>query len=896
MSIPSLLLRAATVSALLALPRPALAQCVPHWGSTFNAPPGAGANDDVYCLLAFDDGSGPSLFAGGSFTALTGGVSAKRVARWDGTTWHTLGTGTNSDVLALCAFDEGSGPRLFACGAFGTAGGAPASRIARWDGSSWSALGAGLGGGTAQALAVYDDGSGPRLYAGGGFSSAGGATANHIASWNGATWAPLLQTQPGGSVINGLSGIVDALCVYDDGNGPKLYAGGAFGLQRWNGTAWEGLPVGGPVHALTIDDDGSGPSLVVGGELTFAGVAVNNIARLQGTVWSALGSGVGGAFSASVRGLCGFDDGSGPALYAAGNFTTAGGLPARNIARWRNGSWSALGDGLDNQAWALARYPSSGPAALVVGGIFQIAGGAPAKSVARWDGSAFSLVGAGSPLAGLNNIALASLVFDDGNGPALFVGGSFTAAGQLAVGGIARWSGTAWSAIGGSGPVLPVSINSMTVHDDGSGTRLFASGSFVNGSAPSEQRVARWDGATWTLLPGQALARGLLSFDDGSGRALYACGSFTSINGVAANCVARWDGTNWNALGSGLDFQANALAVFDAGSGPVLVAAGYFTHAGGVPAAYVAQWNGTAWSELGSGGQPTESLLVADLGSGPALFAGVSAGVLRLTGSNWSQLGAAFPNALVFALDLFDDGSGARLVAAGNASNGSSDWGVRSWDGSAWTALGGNLAFGIAHTLSVFDGLPGGSPDLYVGGVFPSAGGAPASNLAVWEGCLANVSSFCAGDGTLVPCPCANNGASGRGCNNSAATGGARLDAHGTTNPDTLQLSAANELPSALSIFLQGGSQIAPVSFGDGLRCAGSPLVRLYAKSASSGAVTAPGAGDLPITTRSAQLGDTIAPGSTRSYQTYYRDANPGFCPAPQGNTFNVSNGVRVVW
>ncbi|HPQ67446.1 MAG TPA: hypothetical protein PLI51_12025, partial [bacterium] len=37
---------------------------------------------------------------------------------------------------------------------------------------------------------------------------------------------------------------------------------------------------------------------------------------------------------------------------------------------------------------------------------------------------------------------------------------------------------------------------------------------------------------------------------DGSG-AIYAAGSFTQVGAVAANRVARWDGSSWSALGSG---------------------------------------------------------------------------------------------------------------------------------------------------------------------------------------------------------------------------------------------------------------------------------------------------------------------------------------------------------
>ena len=96
------------------------------------------------------------------------------------------------------------------------------------------------------------------------------------------------------------------------------------------------------------------------------------------------------------------------------------------------------------------------------------------------------------------------------------------------------------------------------------------------------------------------------------------------------------------------------------------------------------------------------------------------------------------------------------------------------------------------------------------------------------------------------------------------------------------------------SIFLQGDTLLTDGAvFGDGIRCAGGDLLRLYTKTASSGAVTAPEAGDPSITARSAALGDPIAPGSPRFYQVYYRDPEAAFCP---GATFNVGNALRIVW
>ena len=157
---------------------------------------------------------------------------------------------------------------------------------------------------------------------------------------------------------------------------------------------------------------------------------------------------------------------------------------------------------------------------------------------------------------------------------------------------------------------------------------------------------------------------------------------------------------------------------------------------------------------------------------------------------------------------------------------------------------------------------------------------------------------FCFGDGTqTTPCPCGNNGLAGRGCDNSAATGGAQLSASGSTVPDTIVLSSQGELGTALSIFLQGNAALANgVVFGDGVRCAGGSLKRLFVKNAAGGTASAPGAGDPSVSLQSANLGDPIAPGTQRWYQTYYRDPNLGFCASPTGNSWNVSSGVRLDW
>src|SRR5262249_10567947 len=141
-----------------------------------------------------------------------GGKSANRIAKWNGAAWDALAGGissVNGEVHALAVYDDGGGPALYVGGVFTAAGGLPAARIAKWDGSTWSALGTGMSGGAApvavHALAVFDDGSGPALYAGGAFTTAGGVNARRIAKWNGSSW----------SGVQTLDEAVHALAVFD---------------------------------------------------------------------------------------------------------------------------------------------------------------------------------------------------------------------------------------------------------------------------------------------------------------------------------------------------------------------------------------------------------------------------------------------------------------------------------------------------------------------------------------------------------------------------------------------------------------------------------------------------------------------------------------------------------
>jgi hypothetical protein len=342
--------------------------------------------------------------------------------------------GLNDAPNALVVFNDGTGSALYAGGSFTTAGGNAAARVAKWNGQAWSNLGLGITGGPVSALIVFDDGTGPALYAGGSFTTAGGNSVNHIAKWNGQAWS---------AVGAGISDNVLAFGVYNDGTGPALYAGGGlftpFGshgfVNKWTGSTW--VSVGGGVNsvvnALTVFNDGTGNRLYAGGSITQAGgaggVTVSGIASWNGSQWAALGQGVNG----SVNTLLTFDSGDGPGLYVGGGFSTAGTTSASNVARWTT-SWSALGAGSFRTVYSLESFNDGTGAALYLAAGFNAGPfGTSTGYVSKWDGVNWNQVG------GTMNLPVQCLgVFNDGRS-ALFAGGQFTTIDGSSYPRIARW-------------------------------------------------------------------------------------------------------------------------------------------------------------------------------------------------------------------------------------------------------------------------------------------------------------------------------------------------------------------------------------------------------------------------------------------------------------------------
>ncbi len=468
-------------------------------------------------------------------------------------------------------------------------------------------------------------------------------------------------------------------------------------------------------------------------------------------------------------------------------------------------------------------------------------------------------------------------VYDDGSGPLLVVGGAFDFAGGIPANGIATWDGTSWAPLGGGfvnrDPAWGNSrrVEAVAVYDDGlgGGPKIFAGGYFTS----PVRLFARWDGSSWTGM-GDAMGTceqfedavlSLKVFDDGSGAALYAGGIF-AVGPIGG--VARWNGIQLRPVGNLFDFSCfGAVFALDAdgdssANGGTLYAGGVWSQNMSVPSS-VAAWNGSSWQAVGS-----------------------------LTG-------------LTFALEMFDDGTGAgsALYADGQTQIPSPNR-ILKWDGTAWQIIG-TMAPGSSAVRAIYSfDDSGDGADLWIGGVVTSIGAVPVQRLAKYTGCGGLGENYCFGDGSLpTPCPCAPpdivpnpSGASDSGCANSLNPGGAKLSAVGATTPDTARfVCRVGGNYAGFGFLLKGtAADLAGVASHDGIRCVSGALLRVGAHNAGTygaplGTWTYPNnVQTLPVHAATAQQY-----GQDAHYQLFYRNAVPGFCTAA---TANFSNAVSIGW
>ncbi|MFK7739587.1 MAG: hypothetical protein AB8H80_04620 [Planctomycetota bacterium] len=508
-----------------------------------------------------------TIMPNGDLVAASPAANGDRLARWNGVSWLTFGSGMTGFVATVESLANGD---LLVGGPFIISGATPIEGIARWNGSNWSPVGNSLPGYTIEDITVLP--SGDIIAAGTGMGPQG----NNISRFDGSSWQPL------GS---GLDGTADTLLQQPNGD---LIVGGFFrmaglttinGIGRWNGTSWS--PLAGGVDAgfgdvRSLAQTATGDVLAAGRFQSIGQTGANNIARFDGTSWHALVAGTNR--SAACVTATGSDT-----YCVGGQFTSIGGVAANSIASWDGSAWSNLGSGCDNTVFDVVRMPNGD---IIAGGAFDSAGGAPANKIARWDGATWSPLGSGLQSASLSTRVHSMAVLPDGR---LVVGGDFDIAGNVAANNIAIWDGLSWAPLG---PGSAGAVTTLLAMPNGD---VVVDG-FFNG--PPAYRLARWDGASWQQLgstPVLVIMRKLSLLPNGD---IVANGLFNQIGGVAARNIARWDGSAWQPYGTGMSGSSRDSLALPNGD---LLATGAFTSAGGVPVRRIARWDGSNWNAIGSG-------------------------------------------------------------------------------------------------------------------------------------------------------------------------------------------------------------------------------------------------------------------------------------------------------
>lgn len=235
------------------------------------------------------------IYIYGAFSSIGDSVTVSQgsnfsVAMWDGTKWNSLGTlGTTNNVVFGVCYDS-TNDLLYAVGQFTQIYGVSANRVAVFNGTSWSAMGAGANS-TVYSCAL--DGNND-LYIGGAFGAVTNVSSvsntTGIAKWDSSesTWVSVVTAS-----------VANIRAMHYDSDENDLYVGGSFSsangvsntraLAKFDITAdtWSSIGTFSSGTIYSIEYVGSG-ALYIGGQFDDNGTDVAY--RNSGGTWTDLGT------------------------------------------------------------------------------------------------------------------------------------------------------------------------------------------------------------------------------------------------------------------------------------------------------------------------------------------------------------------------------------------------------------------------------------------------------------------------------------------------------------------------------------------------------------------------------------------------------------------------------
>lgn len=560
------------------------------------------------------------VYIGGSFDEVDD-LFVRRAARWNGSSWSSLGNGLymgDSGNEAVVRAIAGVNGLVYVGGEIDEvfnrdhlAENVVVNHLAVYDPATdiWSDVGGGTSA-RVRTLTAHED----ALYVGGGFFRAGGNTVNGIAKWQNNQWSAL---------DTGVDGWVDSIKVLGD----DVYVGGGFydasgvadtdSLARWDGSQWHSMgtsdfffnPAENYISALGVFPDGR---VLVGGEFgEYAPRLFEHIAFWNGTNWQGSGLGFEDG-STTFVGADGYAVAVAPNghVFVGGDFEHISGLPYSHIAMWDGNRWNDLAGGVNGDISSLILR---GDYLYVGGGFATVGNNIQSARVARWHipSQTWSAVGSGFPGGYVSTMAFV--------GDTLFVGGSGFAFDDECC--LLKWNpdenGGAWQAFSeafvtdryvSSICCRETAVRAMASDDE----VLMVGGVWVD----VERRIGRdqvTDGDLFLYHPATDSIADFGTGIDGSSlvsineiaithSGVYIGGEFSSINGLLASNIARLTADGWSSLNvvvAGDDPLVTSVVQ----NGNELYMAGSFDEVGGIPAYNVARLDLTTnrWSALGCG-------------------------------------------------------------------------------------------------------------------------------------------------------------------------------------------------------------------------------------------------------------------------------------------------------
>lgn len=553
------------------------------------------------------------LIIGGAFENINGIAGTRGIARWDGTTWYSLGGGLdNGNVSAL--FVRGS--ELYVGGSFQRVGGVGATALARWDGSTWYVVGDPFRGETTNitpqvfAIAALPSGE---LVVGGDFYRIGSQVIPYLARWDGSSW----------KVLGPPDGPITALAV----DGGKLFISGGFEtvgtltspyVAYWDGSEWYSMAndmLNTSLAVLTASDFG----ILAGGNFKLAldnGFVTNGLAVWTERGWAGFGGNRGNGLNGTVTGLVSAPNGT---IYAIGSFTKAGATTSPHLARFTGTKWEAVNGIAFNEQqqlfYVMAPYRNEKLAIAAV----VIADGQNTPAVLLYDPSSAHVTILGRVGGTITQRAIFTLTYDQEH-DLLYCGGNYRTMNGDTVRGIAIYDGRQWRGLGGGIP--SGTINAIAILPDGS---VVAGGNFTTIGGTATRSIARWNGSSWEPL-GDGIGLGsqhgivyALLVADGW---LYVAGRFDRAGSATSSNIARWNITSggWEAIPGGTNGTIYTLCNY----GDEIIAGGEFTTAGTTSANRIARYNPTTrmWTRMGSGIEGTGATVRALAATAGALCVG----------------------------------------------------------------------------------------------------------------------------------------------------------------------------------------------------------------------------------------------------------------------------------